>query len=189
MKAILISILFFVITIASAQVAYQTDSTSTNTPVTSSAQKPSFKDKLYTGGNIGLSGNFSDYLSIRVSPIIGARVTQKFYTGVGLEYIYTMDDRYGTNYNSHDYGARLFGQYDLIKKLFAHAEFAGYNYDNYGSSDRVFVPYILLGGGFRTMVSKKSFFSIRVLFDVLQDNNSPYKAGEPQISVGFGVGL
>lgn len=192
MKIIFISILFFAFNIVTAQVAYQSDSISNSKPATNTVQKKPFKDKLYTGGNIGLSGNFSDYLSIRVSPLLGAKLTPKFYAGLGIEYIYTMDDRYDMNVNAHDYGARLFGQYDLIKKIFAHAELAGYNYDSYytiSSSDRIFVPYIWLGGGYRTMISKRSFFSVRVLFDVLQDDNSPYKSGEPQISVGFGVGL
>ncbi|WP_075591577.1 hypothetical protein [Labilibacter marinus] len=160
---------------------------------TKTPQKVSFKDKLYTGGSFGLSGNFSDYMSLRVSPIVGARISPKFYSGLGLEYIYTKDKRYNKDISAHDYGARLFGQYNFIPQLFAHAEFAGYSYQSFfingQTAGRNFVPFIWLGGGYRQYISNKSFFSVRVLFDVLQDKHSPYDSGEPVISVGFGVGL
>ncbi len=150
------------------------------------------KDKLYMGGNVGLSGNFNNYLSFRISPLLGIKLTPKFYTGVGFEYIYTSDKRYNRKISANDYGARIFGQYNIIPQLFAHAEYAGYSYDSYYlniKDNRVFVPYLLLGGGYRKQISTRSFFSIRVLFDVLQDEYSPYEPGQPYISVGFGIGL
>ena len=169
--------------------------TTTNAPIQQqeTSKNTSFKDKLYTGGSFGLSGNFNDYLSLRVSPIIGARISPKFYTGLGLEYIYTKDKRYAKDISSNDYGARLFGQYNFVPQLFAHAEFAGYSYESYyingEKAGRNMVPFIWLGGGYRQYISKKSFISARILFDVLQDENSPYESGEPVISIGVGVGL
>ncbi|TLX77494.1 hypothetical protein E9993_02330 [Labilibacter sediminis] len=158
-----------------------------------STKNKSFKDKLYTGGSFGLSGNFSDYLSLRVSPIIGARISPKFYTGLGFEYIYTKDTRYSKDISSNDYGGRFFGQYNFVPQLFAHAEFAGYSYESFfitgDKAGRNFVPFIWLGGGYRQYIGKNSFISARLLFDVLQDKNSPYDAGEPVFSIGVGVGL
>lgn len=171
-------------------IAQTTNTTEQKAPT---PKKVSFKDKLYSGGSFGLSGNFSDYMSLRISPMVGARISPKLYSGIGLEYIYTKDNRYKTDISAHDYGARLFGQYNFIPQLFAHLEFAGYSYQSFyfngQTADRNFVPFIWLGGGYRQYISEKSFFSARILFDVLQDKHSPYDSGEPVISIGFGVGL
>lgn len=162
------------------------------TLVAQDESKPSLKDKLYTGGNIGLSGNFSNYFSFRVSPILGLKLTPKVYTGLGIEYSYTSDKRYNPKVSANDYGARFFAQYNILPQFFAHAEYACYSYDSYYlniKSDRVFVPYLLLGGGYRKQINDRSFFSVRVLFDVIQDGYSPYEPGQPYISIGFGIHL
>ncbi len=162
------------------------------TLVAQDESKPLLKDKLYTGGNIGLSGNFSNYFSFRISPLLGLKLTPKIYTGVGLEYSYTSDKRYTPKVSANDYGTRIFTQYNILPQFFAHAEYACYSYDSYYlniKSDRVFVPYLLLGGGYRKQINSRSFFSLRVLFDVIQDGYSPYEPGQPYISVGFGINL
>ena len=43
--------------------------------------------------------------------------------------------------------------------------------------------------GFRKPMGKRASLNVQVLFDVLQNDNSPYKAWEPFYSVGVGVGF
>jgi hypothetical protein len=152
--------------------------------------KTPFKDKLFTGGSVGLS--FGDYTNLIVSPVIGARLNPKVYAGLGIEYQYTKDKRYDPALTYNQYGGRLFGQYNIRPTIFAHGEFAGYSMERYTTllkKERNFVPFIYFGGGYRKMLSERSFFSVQVLFDVLQHKYSPYKSWEPIFSVGFGVGI
>jgi len=51
------------------------------------------------------------------------------------------------------------------------------------------VPFLLLGGGLVQRISPRTALTVEVLFDVLQDDNSPYDSGEPFVSVGVGVGI
>lgn len=150
----------------------------------------SFKDKLYTGGQIGLS--FGNYTNIIISPMVGARLNEKVYAGVGAEYQYTKDKRWEPALTYNQYGGRIFAQYNFIPQLFAHVEFQGMSMEKYklgGGKERNFVPFLYVGGGYRQYISQRSFISFRVLFDVLQDKNSPYKAWDPNFSIGIGVGI
>ncbi|TAJ14403.1 hypothetical protein DMA11_05155 [Marinilabiliaceae bacterium JC017] len=151
-------------------------------------EKKSFKERLYTGGNIGLS--FGSYTNILISPIIGLKLTPKLYSGIGFEYNYTKDKIYNTERTYNQYGGRAFLQYNIIPQLFAHSEFSGMSLERYVTNEtktRDFVPFLYLGGGYRQMLSPRSFMTFRVLFDVLQHKNSPYTSWEPLLSIGFGV--
>lgn len=156
---------------------------------TNSDQKESFKDKIYTGGQFGAT--FGTYTNITISPIIGARFSEKVYGGIGIEYQYTKDKRYSTPKTYNQFGGRLFSQYNFATKLFAHAELAGMSFEHYllTSKTRDFVPFFYLGGGYRQQLSPRSFISFRVVFDVLQHKYSPYSAWEPIVHIGFGIGI
>jgi len=153
-----------------------------------SDEKP-LKEKLYTGGQFGAT--FGTYTNVMISPMIGARFSDKVYAGLGIEYQYTKDKQYSQPKTYNQFGGRLFSQYNFAPKLFAHAEFAGLSMEHYhlSAKSRNFVPFFYLGGGYRQKLSAKSFISFRVVFDVLQHKNSPYSAWEPIFSIGFGVGL
>lgn len=155
-----------------------------------SQESQSFKDKLYTGGHVGLT--FGNYTNIMISPMLGARLNEKVYAGLGIEYQYTKDKRISPSRTYNQYGGRIFTQYNLLPTVFAHAEFAGLSMERYNfqlNKERNFVPFLYVGGGYRQRISERSFVSFRVLFDVLQDKNSPYNAWDPVFSVGFGVGI
>jgi hypothetical protein len=154
--------------------------------------KKPLKEKLYTGGNLGLT--FGSYTNIMISPILGVMWSPKIHTGLGIEYNYTKDKRYERDFTYHNYGGRVYAQYYLVPQLFAHSELVGLSLERYTQLDpdikqRHFVPFIYLGGGYRQQLSGRSFVSFRVLFDVLQHEYSPYQSGEPYYTVGFGVGL
>jgi len=153
-------------------------------------QKTPFRDKLFMGGNLGLT--FGNYTNVIISPVIGAKLNEKVYAGLGIEYQYTKDKRYDPSLTYNQFGGRVFAQYNIVPKIYAHGEFAGYSMERYSTiskKERSFVPFIYFGGGYRQMISERAFFSVQVLFDVLQNTHSPYKAWEPIYSVGFGVGI
>jgi hypothetical protein len=163
----------------------QPDSAVKEAPPAEPAQR-----KVFFGGTIGLS--FGSYLRVSVQPLIGYNFSKMFSGGVKLGYEYISDSRYTPTVTWHNYGASVFGRLRFIPKLYLHAEFA---YVNYGvkagglESERVWVPFLYLGAGYYQSISSSTALFFEVLFDVLQNSNSPYDAWQPMISFGVVAGL
>ena len=51
------------------------------------------------------------------------------------------------------------------------------------------MPFVLLGGGFVQRLGTNTSAYVEALFDVLQDDNSPYENWDPIIRVGIAVGF
>lgn len=150
--------------------------------------------KWYYGGTVGF--NFwQDYFYLSVNPIIGYKISPKFSLGGKLLYSYYNYDN--PDFSSHNYGASIFARFRPVYQLYLHSEFAYESYDTpvYNplskewESDRNWVPFLLLGGGFVQQVGPNAAVYVEVLFDVLQDENSPYEDWDPIISIGGGVGF
>jgi hypothetical protein len=148
------------------------------------------KDKIYFGGNIGLS--LGSYTQVSATPLVGYKITPKISTGVKVTYEYIKDNRYTPAFSTSNYGGGLFGRYRLTPALYAHAEYdmlSMENYDTYYNLQRDWVPMFLVGGGYSQKISDNAYLNIQVLFDLLQSPKSPYGKGEPLFSVGFGIGF
>lgn len=61
--------------------------------------------------------------------------------------------------------------------------------DPSGSEERVRYPFLLVGGGFVQQTGRRTSLFFELLYDVLQDGDSPYENGGPLISVGIAVGF
>jgi hypothetical protein len=142
--------------------------------------------RFYFGGSVGLMLS-NDLTRVSVQPMVGYKLGPKASVGAKLGYEYYNDHRADQDFESHNYGGSVFTRYRVIPQAYAHAEFEYTSYD-FGDA-RVWVPFLLLGGGYTQPISKKSQFMVEVLFDVLQDSNSPYDAWEPVVNVGVGVGF
>jgi len=152
--------------------------------------KPSFKEKLYFGGYANFS--FGKYTVIGIEPMVGYKLTKRLSTGIKIKYEYIVDKRYSETHNTSTYGGSLFARLRLFKRIYLHAEYAGYNYELYsefGDSDREWIPFLFVGGGFSQRIGKRASLNAQIVFDVLQDDNSPYGTVEPFYSVGIGVGF
>ena len=199
MKHILLILVFAYCAVAVAQ---GTDSTKVeNEPVVvqeettpQSTQPVSKENKWYYGGTVGF--NFwQDYFYLSVNPIVGYKISPKFSVGGKLLYsYYNYDD---PDFSSHNYGASIFARFRPIYQIYFHSEFAyesyeipSYNFQNMETeSERNWVPFLLLGGGFVQQVGPNAAVYVEILVDVLQDDNSPYEDWDPIISVGGGVGF
>ena len=153
--------------------------------------------KVYYGGEIGVS--FGDYFSLSLSPLVGYSVTPKWSMGLKVMYQYVNDSRYSETFTSHNYGGSIFSRYRFIPQIYAHAEYAFLNYERQTyyafplpgefRSERATAPFLLLGAGYLHKVGKNVALNLEVLFDVIQDDASPYEKGEPFISIGVWVGV
>lgn len=151
---------------------------------------PSFREKIYFGGSIGVA--FGNYTSIRISPLVAYKVRPKLSVGLQIGYEYVRDTRFSDTLTSHNYGGSIFSRYRVIPQLFAHAEYALVNYEihtSLSSSERQTVPFLFLGGGYSQRIRPGTWAFVQVIFDVLQDNKSPYDDWEPFVSFGVGVGF
>ena len=159
-------------------------------PTQKSVQKPPWKDKLYFGGYVNFS--FGKYTLIGIEPMLGYKLTPKLSTGIKIRYDYISDKRYSDTHTTSNYGGSLFARLRLLKRIYLHAEYAGYNYELYnefGESDRKWIPFLFVGAGLSQRVGKRSTLNAQIVFDVLNSSKSPYKNWEPFYSVGVGVGF
>jgi len=185
MKSLLsvLALILFLVVPAVAQ-----DSTNVDSPP--SKPKPDMGQRIYYGGNMGIT--VGSYTRIGVYPLIGYKITPKLSGGVKIAYEYIRDNRYSSTYQTSNYGGSIFARYRVIPQLYAHVEYAQLNYELYnalGESNREWVPFLLVGGGYSQPIGPRTWLNIEVLFDVLQNERSPYRAWDPVISVGIGVGF
>jgi hypothetical protein len=155
--------------------------------------KPSFGERIYFGGNFGL--NFgTNYTVVELSPIVGYKITERLSAGFGITYIYYKQKipAYNFTYETSIYGGNVFTRYFFTESLFAHVEGGALNLDVPAiyypyELAREWVPNLLVGGGYRSMIGQRASFMIMLLYDVIDDPNSPYR--NPILRVGFGFGI
>jgi hypothetical protein len=155
------------------------------------------QSKWYYGGNVGF--NFwNNYFYLSVQPLVGYKVTPKISVGGKLGYSYINYSNIDPSFSSHNFGGSIFTRYRVIPQIYLHGEFVYASFDrrttifpvnNEWPSERVWVPFLLLGGGYAQMVSPNVWVFVEVLFDVLQDSDSPYENWDPFVSFGAGVGF
>jgi hypothetical protein len=179
-------------------------------------------NRLVFGGGLGLT--FGTITNIYVAPSIGYRFTDNFAAGITLGYNYYREKNAFEVPNLHHggtkavnitqsiYSGSVWGRYIIIPNLFVQAEFEmnnwdfytrptnGYQYDKDGwaiiPKDRITVPSLLLGAGFRQPVGDYSSFFIMAMYDVIQDatkdangnKQSPY-ANRVDFRIGFNIGF
>ena len=151
--------------------------------------KKPISQKLFYGGTVGLS--FGNYSRVALYPYVGLRVTRSFRVGVQPGYEYITDKRYDRKYTASNYGISLLAQYNIIPALYVHIEPAYYSYDAYyiAGENRVGVPFVFVGAGLHQKLGNRSVMYFQVKFDLLQNENSPYKDWAPFFDVGVGIGI
>jgi hypothetical protein len=151
------------------------------------------KDRIWFGGGLGL--NFGSVTAIQIEPLVGYKVDQagKFSVGTGITYWYFSDNRYTPSVEYNAYGYRLFTRYRFIEQAYLHTEFLNLNAERYDDVTddirRIWVPHLLVGGGYIQPIGEHSSFMVQVLFEVLQDPNSVYYGQGPIFSAGVGFGF
>lgn len=143
---------------------------------------------IYWGGSITLS--FGNPTHVGISPLVGFKLTPKMSIGTELTYEYLKYD--GAREGSNNYGGSAFTRYRILPQFYGHAEYRAISYEILTSpttSYRETVPFLLVGGGLSQLVAPRTYAYAEVLFDLLNDDLSPYDSGDPIISFGVGVGF
>ncbi len=144
-------------------------------------------EKISFGGNFGLG--FGDVTYINASPLIGYRLTEKFTPGVGLIYQYTKFSPrvFGVGFETSVVGASLYGRYKILDSFYALGEYQSLRLGVFDPIEnrKITVPaeVLLIGGGYLSPLGARSYFNVSILFDVIEDINSPYR--NPIINAGI----
>ena len=173
---------------------YSISTTDPNTGTTTDAGTDQDVSGVYFGGQVGLS--FGDYFMVSIAPLVGYDINKRLTVGGKLRYEYVHDGRYKEDIIAHNYGGSVFSNLFLIKGLYAHAEYAYMSYQYQTEinntdykTEREWVPFCLLGGGYLIDITSSVSFFVEVLWDVIQDDNSPYSEDVPFFSTGVTVGI
>lgn len=167
-----------------------------NHAFTQKNSKSLFQDRFFTGGGLGLQ--FGTVTFIDISPILGYMLTDNIAVGVGVTYNYYEDKRFDPVFSTNIFGASAFARYyfldSFLEKIFLHAEYEILNFEamlvnayGFEYKDRIYVSGFLVGGGYREPIGARSFLSLTILWDVIEDINSPYI--NPVIRVGINIGI
>jgi hypothetical protein len=150
--------------------------------------------RLIFGGGF-VAGIGTGYSDLGISPVVGYRFTNNFSAGVGLGYEYlkstiTYIDLNSGNYINYPTQANIitpniWARYIFWRNIFVDGTFeynilkySQYYTDNNGypvsGSYSVNVPSFLLGLGIKQPLGGRVYFFGEILYDVLQNVNSPY---------------
>ena len=193
----------FILFILSVQVSFAQYTSEESNEKTNPLSKLSFKDRLYTGGNVAFNIASDRGIPIyffETSPFLGYKVDQKFSVGLGAKYIYIGSKQ--ANFTYSVYGGNIFSRYKFTESLFAHAEFEvlrAYNLDPNSTSQnvRATVPMLFAGAGYNYSIGGTVNLQIMLLYDFIDNINSPYQGsfmfgalGPPIIyRVGISIGM
>lgn len=151
-------------------------------------KQSSTQNRVYYGGSVSLA--FSGAFRIGIYPMIGYKLSPKASLGAEVGYEYVNYDN--TDKSASNYGGSVFARYRVVPQAYGMAKFQAVSYEFFGitgDSSRETVPFLLLGGGVVQRVAPRTTAYAEVLFDVLQDESSPYESWEPFVNVGVGVGF
>jgi hypothetical protein len=156
------------------------------------------KDKLFFGGNFGLS--FGNYTLINISPQLGYRFNKNLAAGAGINLIYSsIKERYVSEpykMSQGITGLNIFGRVYPVQFIMLQAQpelnyrFGNIRYldtDEKYKLDAEIVPSLLLGGG-AVVPSGRGSFIAALFYDVWRHVSSPY-GKRPVVNFGYNVGF
>ncbi len=144
-------------------------------------------ERLVVGGSFG--AQFGDYTLVDLSPTLGYLVRDELLVGVGARYIYLEDRRFlNYTFKTNVYGGNVFSQFYFLENLILHAEYEVLNLEDFSDlGNRINISSVLVGGGYRSMIGDVSYFSLLLLYNLNETENSPYT--NPILRINFGFGL
>lgn len=142
--------------------------------------------KLFVGGSLGLS--FGDITYLNLSPSIGYRFSPLLAAGLQINGQYESIryvDQYNDLYQKDKYGlvgVGVFGRVYVIPQIFIQVQpemnfIFGKSKFYDGTPNQKFqehVPSFLAGLGYSQRIRGNSAFNLMLLYDILQNENSPY---------------
>lgn len=129
---------------------------------------PSFSERLYFGGGLGLNGGTDSYgnryFYVGLYPIVGYMVNNEFSVGTGISYQYysypDVDETY------IQYGISPFARYNF-GQVFLYGEYSLMNTPTFINAQRKNFSRLLLGVGYSQPLGQRGALNVMGLYDVL----------------------
>lgn len=137
-----------------------------------------WKEKVTWGSNI--QAWFGNPTFIFLSPNVGYRPFENFNIGIGGIYNYTSYNGSYGNYSQSIFGGHSFARYTFADSYFVQAQYDKLLQPDLFSSEpnaKVWVDYVLVGGGFRQSIGDKAAFFTSIMFNLKQNPLSIYARG------------
>ena len=144
-----------------------------------------WKENVTWGGNI--QAWIGNPTFIMVTPTMGYTLFKNFNIGVGGIYNYTSYNSYYGNYSQSIYGAHSYARYVIGDSYFVQVQYDKLHQPNLLSAepnDKVWVDYLLIGGGFRQDISDKVALSTSIMYNVNKVALSIYPS---RVIIQFGI--
>lgn len=152
--------------------------------------------RFFVGGDVGAS--FGDYSVFSLSPLVGYNFSPEASAGVKFIYVHSWEQVNqntvnATTLQSNTLGGNVFFQYNPVPSFYLKTEFEYDNYKNFSTTQNTEtetgVPFLFLGAGYSTKISRVSTFNAGLKVDVLNNENSPFQDFTSFFSVGVTVGI
>jgi hypothetical protein len=137
----------------------------------------SLNDKVYFGGNLSFN-IYNGIILAEISPFIGYKLKPKFSTGLGFKYMYigSISDDISYSY----YGPNVFSRYSFRENFFIHSEYEILNVYElrplpFPNGERTLANIFQLGAAYSSSIGEKATVQILLLYDFINDVNSPYR--------------
>ncbi len=173
----------------------QNDSTYFQIPQKDKVQKErnfDWAEKMSVGGNFAFLAS-QRYTYIDISPLIGYRLSKMILIGAGPVYTYYNERLGGISYKFDMYGLRMMGRLYFLENFFLQTGWDKLNrsiyvlQNNTLQESRIWIDNVWIGGGIRYPVGAGSYMFSSLLYNLNQNNYSPYP--NPFLQVGFIVGF
>jgi len=147
-----------------------------NTPEKPLISEYSFLERSYFGADLGFNVS-NAFTYVNISPYFGYHLTHNLSVGPSLKYqFYNGQFQQGLNI----YGIGGISRFDLGRLFFLQGEFEYINTENANAfagflGRRVWIETGLIGAGYKYGGGDDSFIQFIVLYDLIDDRNSPYR--------------
>lgn len=188
MKAFkIVILLFFFSSLLVAQVdsVYYGSKHPSQTVEAKEPKNDAWKEKVIWGANV--QAWIGNPTFILVSPTIGYSLFKNFDLGVGGVYNYISYNSYYGSYSQSIFGAHTYARYVIGENYFVQVQYDKLRQPNLISlepKDKIWVDYMLVGGGFRQEIADNINLSTSIMFNV---NNNLLSIYPSRVIIQFGI--
>ncbi len=146
-------------------------------------------DRFWAGGGVGVG--FGDVTYVSIEPVAGYDATARLGVGARLTYRYRDDERYSPSLTTTDYGASLFGRYEVTQPVFLQVEYEYLSYEyplTGGSIVRDDYDSVLAGAGVTQPIGGNGSLFVTALYNFSYHDDEPSPYDDPwviRVGVGF----
>ncbi len=144
-----------------------------------------WKEKVTWGGNF--QAWIGNPTFIFLSPTVGYIPFKNFNIGIGGIYNYTKFRSYYGNYSQSIFGGHSYLRYIIAQNYFVQAQFDKLRQPDlfsYDPKDRVWVDYLLVGGGIRQAIGERVALSTSIMYNLTPH---PFSIYPGRIIFQFGI--